>query len=156
MEIGCAGHVVNLIAQWVLILFSYLDESHRSVRDILHALGIMPDSTEVDVYEQTRHFDLAYRVDEDQAVIDESLLMEKELSSGTKVTATPGRHDDNFNVESDISSSESASESNDEAWRSDPKPHAAKVPKPKRQNTIVDKVRMPLLPYVTKNLITPQ
>lgn len=113
-------------------------ESHKLIRDILHALGIMPDSKEVDVYEQTRQFDLAYRVDEDQAVIDETHLMEEELSLGTKVTATPGRHDDEFNVVSDVSSAESESESDEEAWKSDPK--TAKVPKPKRQNTIVDKV----------------
>ncbi|KAJ7733468.1 hypothetical protein B0H16DRAFT_1579534 [Mycena metata] len=65
MQIGCGGHVTNLVAQ-----------------DIAAALGLAPPIAEKDLYEETRKFPLAYDPAEDPVVVAEMAVMKEDIEKG--------------------------------------------------------------------------
>ncbi|KAJ7913778.1 hypothetical protein B0H13DRAFT_465884 [Mycena leptocephala] len=65
MQIGCGGHVTNLVAQ-----------------TITSTLGLAPPIAEKDLYEDTRKFSLVYDPAEDPVVVAETEEMEKDAKDG--------------------------------------------------------------------------
>ncbi|KAK6988651.1 reverse transcriptase-RNase H-integrase [Favolaschia claudopus] len=65
MQIGCGGHVTNLVAQTVT-----------------GTLGIAPPIAKKDLYEETRKFPLVYDPNDDPVVVAEMEEMEKDLKAG--------------------------------------------------------------------------
>ncbi|KAJ7922601.1 hypothetical protein B0H13DRAFT_1865621 [Mycena leptocephala] len=65
MQIGCGGHVTNLIAQTVTA-----------------TLGLAPPIAEKDLYEDTRKFSLVYDPAEDPIVVAEMEAMERDAKAG--------------------------------------------------------------------------
>lgn len=84
MQIGCGGHVTNLVAQCVvshsIYGFPIVPDLHS--RNITATLGLAPSIAEKDLYEDTRKFSLVYNPDEDPVVMAETEEMAKDIKAG--------------------------------------------------------------------------
>ncbi|KAF7358398.1 hypothetical protein MVEN_00889900 [Mycena venus] len=127
MQIGCAGHVLNIVAQ-----------------TICHVLGIAEDPDVMDYYQETRQFALGYNSADDPEVIADTQLMAEEavdLASKTAGRALapsdPDSDDSESEVDSDSDISAGGDSSDDDGI---PPAPAKKAKKSTRKRTIVDKL----------------
>ncbi|KAF7358263.1 hypothetical protein MVEN_00875400 [Mycena venus] len=127
MQIGCAGHVLNIVAQ-----------------TIYHVLGITEDPDVVDYYQETRQFALGYNSADDPEVIADTQLMAGEavdLASKTAGRALAPSDPDSDDSESEVDSNGDISAEGHSTDDDDiPPAPTKKAKKPTWKHTIVDKV----------------